>query len=159
MRGVSPYKPRADRQPHPGIRLGGIGVIRLVVSKDFWSGLMFAGFGVLALALGSNLAVGTAIRMGPGYVPRMLSYILIALGIVILVRAVIDPGEPIERLRRPGAGPGVPDLPVGAGRRGVQAGRDDPRLRRAHGALHRPLQARTKHEHQHHPRSVVTWIC
>jgi len=60
---------------------------------------MFSGFGVLALTLGSNLAVGTAIRMGPGYVPRMLSYILIALGIAILVRAVIAPSEPIESLR------------------------------------------------------------
>lgn len=68
-------------------------------SKDLWSGLMFAGFGVLALVMGSNLAIGTAIRMGPGYVPRMLSYILIGLGIVIVVRAVIAPGETIERLR------------------------------------------------------------
>ena len=64
-----------------------------------WSGLMFTGFGALALILGSKLAVGTAIRMGPGYVPRMLSYILIGLGIVIVVRAVIAPGETIERLR------------------------------------------------------------
>jgi len=60
---------------------------------------MFTGFGVLALTLGSNLAVGTAVRMGPGYVPRMLSYILIALGIAILVRAVLVRDEPIERLR------------------------------------------------------------
>jgi hypothetical protein len=60
---------------------------------------MFAGFGALALAMGSNLAVGTAVRMGPGYVPRMLSYILIALGLVILVRAIIAPAEPVERLR------------------------------------------------------------
>ena len=50
-------------------------------SKDLWSGLMFAGFGVLALVMGNSLAVGTAIRMGPGYVPRMLSYILIGLGV------------------------------------------------------------------------------
>jgi hypothetical protein len=68
------------------------------ISKDFWSGMMFAGFGVFALTYGSNLAVGTAVRMGPGYVPRMLSYILIALGLVILVRALMKPGETIERL-------------------------------------------------------------
>ena len=72
---------------------------RLLVSKDLWSGLMFVGFGGLALFMGSNLAVGTAVRMGPGYVPRMLSYILIGLGIAIIVRALIAPGEPIERLR------------------------------------------------------------
>jgi hypothetical protein len=68
-------------------------------SKDLWSGLMFAGFGVLALIMGSNLAIGTAVRMGPGYVPRMLSYILIALGIAIIVRAVISPSDSIERFR------------------------------------------------------------
>ncbi len=70
-----------------------------LLSKDFWSGLMFAGFGMLALTMGSNLAVGTAVRMGPGYVPRMLSYILIALGLVILVRSIVAPGDGIERLR------------------------------------------------------------
>ncbi len=68
-------------------------------SKDLWSGLMFAGFGVLALIMGNKLAIGTAIRMGPGYVPRMLSYILIGLGIAIVVRAILAPGEAIERLR------------------------------------------------------------
>ena len=68
-------------------------------SKDLWSGLMFAGFGVLALYMGSNLSIGTAIRMGPGYVPRMLSYILIAVGIAIVVRAIIAPGDLIDRLR------------------------------------------------------------
>lgn len=79
--------------------IGGKRVIKLLTSKDLWSGLMFVGFGVLALIMGSNLAVGTAVRMGPGYVPRMLSYILIALGIAIAVRAVIASGETIERLR------------------------------------------------------------
>ncbi len=70
-----------------------------LVSKDLWAGLMFIGFGVLALIMGSNLAIGTAIRMGPGYVPRMLSYILIGLGIAIVARVIIAPGEAIERLR------------------------------------------------------------
>ena len=69
------------------------------LSKDFWSGVMFTGAGIAALAIGNNLAVGTATRMGPGYVPRMLSYILMALGIAILVRAIISPGDPIERFR------------------------------------------------------------
>jgi hypothetical protein len=74
-------------------------VARLLVSKDFWSGLMFAGFGTLALIMGGNLAVGTAVRMGPGYVPRMLSYILIALGVAIVVRAIIVADDAIERFR------------------------------------------------------------
>ena len=79
--------------------LWGERVVKLLASKDLWSGLMFAGFGGLALGMGSNLAIGTAIRMGPGYVPRMLSYILIALGVAIIVRAVVASGEPVERFR------------------------------------------------------------
>jgi hypothetical protein len=73
--------------------------VHRLFSKDLWSGLMFAGFGVLALVMGSNLAVGTAVRMGPGYVPRMLSYILIGLGVAIVVRAFIASGDSIERFR------------------------------------------------------------
>ena len=88
-------------RPNKPATQGGFGRKRVerLFSKDLWSGLMFAGFGVLALSMGSNLAIGTAIRMGPGYVPRMLSYILIALGIAIIVRAVVAAGEPVERFR------------------------------------------------------------
>ena len=45
------------------------------LSKDFLSGLMFIGFGLLALYFGQKLALGTTVRMGPGYVPRMLALI------------------------------------------------------------------------------------
>ena len=66
------------------------------VSKDFLSGLMFIGFGLVALYFGRHLAVGTAVRMGPGYVPRALSYILLALGGIICVFALVSGSEPVE---------------------------------------------------------------
>lgn len=66
------------------------------ISKDFLSGLMFIAFGLIALYFGRHLAVGTAVRMGPGYVPRALSYILLALGGIICVFALVSPGEPVE---------------------------------------------------------------
>ena len=50
------------------------------LSKDFLSGLLFIGFGLLALYFGQKLALGTPVRMGPGYVPRMLSLVLLGLG-------------------------------------------------------------------------------
>ena len=50
------------------------------LSKDFLSGLMFIGFGLIALYFGQKLALGTPVRMGPGYVPRMLSLILSGVG-------------------------------------------------------------------------------
>ncbi len=67
------------------------------LSKDFLSGLMFIGFGLLALYFGQKLALGTTVRMGPGYVPRMLSFILLGLGGLISVVALVTGGETVER--------------------------------------------------------------
>ena len=48
--------------------------------KDFFAGLLFIAFGIAAIVIGSNYALGTAARMGPGYFPRILGILLIALG-------------------------------------------------------------------------------
>jgi hypothetical protein len=69
------------------------------LTKDFLSGAMFIVFGLSALYFGHNLSVGTAVRMGPGYVPRMLSYILLALGLLICVVSLFSAGEPVERIK------------------------------------------------------------
>lgn len=66
------------------------------LSKDFLSGVMFIAFGLTALYFGRNLAVGTTVRMGPGYVPHMLSYIMLVLGFIIAVLALIYGGEKVE---------------------------------------------------------------
>ncbi len=67
------------------------------VTKDFLAGLMFIAFGLTALYFGRHLAVGTAIRMGPGFVPRALSMILLALGGLICVMALVSGSEPVEK--------------------------------------------------------------
>ena len=54
-----------------------------LLSKDFLSGVMFIAFGLGALYFGRNLQMGTTVRMGPGYVPHMLAYIMMALGGII----------------------------------------------------------------------------
>jgi hypothetical protein len=66
------------------------------LSKDFLSGLLFIGFGLAALWFGRNLAMGTAVRMGPGYVPHMLAYIMIGLGFLIVVVALVTGSEPVD---------------------------------------------------------------
>jgi hypothetical protein len=58
---------------------------------------MFIGFGLLALYFGSHLALGTTVRMGPGYVPRMLSLILLGLGGLICVVALVTGGDIVEK--------------------------------------------------------------
>jgi hypothetical protein len=60
------------------------------------SGLLFIGFGLAALYFGRHLAMGTAVRMGPGYVPHMLAYIMIGLGFIITVVALVTGSEPVD---------------------------------------------------------------
>lgn len=67
-----------------------------ILSKDFWAGVLFVCAGLLALALGAELRIGTARSMGPGYVPRLLAYALIGLGALISLRAIIAKAERIE---------------------------------------------------------------
>ena len=66
------------------------------LSKDFLSGVMFIAFGLTALYFGRNLAVGTSVRMGPGYVPHMLAYIMMVLGLIIAVYALYAGSEAVE---------------------------------------------------------------
>jgi hypothetical protein len=67
------------------------------LTKDFLSGAMFIAFGLLALYYGQNLAIGTTVRMGPGYVPRMLALIMMGLGAVISIVALVSGAEPVEK--------------------------------------------------------------
>ena len=53
--------------------------------KDFWAGAMFIGFGLFFVVLGTQYAIGTPVRIGPGYFPMALGGIVILLGILILV--------------------------------------------------------------------------
>lgn len=48
--------------------------------RDFYAGLLFVAFGVVALVIVQSYAIGTAARMGPGYFPRLLGILLVAGG-------------------------------------------------------------------------------
>jgi hypothetical protein len=39
---------------------------RMLLTRDFWSGMLFAAFGIAALAFGHDLRIGSAARMGLG---------------------------------------------------------------------------------------------
>ena len=57
-------------------------------NKDFWAGLMFLAIGVLAMVMSWSYRPGTALRMGPGYYPRLLSGILILFGLYIMLKGL-----------------------------------------------------------------------
>lgn len=69
------------------------------LSKDLLSGLMFIAFGMVALYFGQRLALGTPVRMGPGYVPRMLAFILLTLGSVIVLATLYRTADRLEKER------------------------------------------------------------
>ena len=70
----------ADANPSPP---GWWGVVK---RKNVLAGLLFMGAAVFALWVSRDYPVGTALRMGTGYVPRLLAWILLLLGLVILLQ-------------------------------------------------------------------------
>ncbi len=71
--------------------------MRLIKSpKDFWAGILYIAFGVGAIAIAYDYPVGSAGRMGPGYFPRGLGIILIALGLILGLRSLKLRGAPLS---------------------------------------------------------------
>jgi hypothetical protein len=68
-------------------------------AQHLWAGLLLSGFGIAALIFGSDLPMGTARRMGPGYMPYGLAWLLILCGAVVAVRGVATARTAVERIR------------------------------------------------------------
>src|SRR3954447_16133025 len=60
----------------------------LLARRDVLAGLLFVGVALLGLWLSRDYPIGTALRMGTGYVPRLLCWILLGLGAVVLVQGM-----------------------------------------------------------------------
>src|SRR5262245_61244741 len=71
-------------------------MIRVKNPQDFWAGLLFLIVGCLALWFGRNYTFGAATRMGPGYMPTVLSWALVLIGVFLSLRALALAGPPIE---------------------------------------------------------------
>lgn len=61
---------------------------RLLARRDVLAGLLFVGVAALGLWFSRDYPIGTALRMGTGYVPRLLCWVLLGLGAVILVQGL-----------------------------------------------------------------------
>jgi len=68
--------------------------IALHDNKNFMSGLFFIGVGAIGIYMAQDYPMGTALRMGPGYFPIVLSGMLILFGIYCLVQGLLKP-EPL----------------------------------------------------------------
>jgi hypothetical protein len=67
------------------------------LSKDFLCGVMFIVFGLTALYFGNHLALGTPVRMGPGYVPHKLACIMLLLGGIVSLVPLFETASKWEK--------------------------------------------------------------
>ncbi|MDO9315914.1 MAG: tripartite tricarboxylate transporter TctB family protein [Burkholderiaceae bacterium] len=65
--------------------------------KDFWTGVIFLVFGLSAVLIGRDYAMGTAGKMGPAYFPTVLGGLLSVVGGIAVFRSFKRVGEQIER--------------------------------------------------------------
>ncbi len=71
--------------------------IKIHKRKDFYAGLIFVFFGVLAMLVARSYPMGSASRMGPGYFPIILGGILAMLGLAISASGLLRvSGEMLE---------------------------------------------------------------
>ncbi len=68
----------------------------VLLRKNVLAGLMFMGVALLGLWLSRNYPVGTALRMGTGYVPRLLCWILLALGAGVALQGVFGANDQVS---------------------------------------------------------------
>ena len=62
--------------------------LRLARDKTFFTGLVFSGIGVGALWLDQAYQIGSAMAMGPGYVPMIIGSLLVLLGVVKMISSL-----------------------------------------------------------------------
>ena len=63
--------------------------------KDFWTGVMYVLFALVAIVIGQDYPMGTALRMGPAYFPTALGVLLGLVGIAAIIRSFIKTGDKI----------------------------------------------------------------
>ena len=71
---------------------------RMFQRQDILGGLLLVGLGVAGLVFGAPLAMGTPRRMGPGFFPTILSWLLIGLGGIVAVGGAMRAGAMASRI-------------------------------------------------------------
>ena len=95
--GVVVYGFTATRQ-YVARKDAGADMVRVRSPQDFGAGVIFVTIGAAGLYFGQDLTFGSSARMGPGYFPTILSYLIIAIGLVLAVKSLGVDGPPVERI-------------------------------------------------------------
>ena len=74
-------------------------MLRIKSPQDLGAGVILLGVGIGGLIFGRELTFGTAGRMGPGFFPTILSWLILGFGGLIAARAFAIDGEKIDRMQ------------------------------------------------------------
>ncbi len=68
----------------------------ILARADVLSGLLFIAIAAFGLWASRNYPVGTALRMGTGYMPRLLCWLLLGLGVIVLGQGLRQQAAPLR---------------------------------------------------------------
>jgi hypothetical protein len=68
----------------------------ILARADVLSGLLFIVIAAFGLWASRNYPVGTALRMGTGYMPRLLCWLLLGLGAIVLAQGLRQQAVPLR---------------------------------------------------------------
>lgn len=71
-------------------------MIQILKSRECLGGLLIAAIGAVLLFLASDLRTGSFAQMGPGYLPKALSWCLMGLGTLIAIKSWFAEAEQIR---------------------------------------------------------------
>jgi hypothetical protein len=66
-------------------------------AKDFWSGVLLLTLAAVGLWLNLDHTLGSARRMGPGYMPMLTFWLLLGLGAIVLGISFVGGSDPLEK--------------------------------------------------------------
>jgi hypothetical protein len=68
----------------------------VLARADVLSGLLFIAIATFGLWISRDYPVGTSLRMGTGYVPRLLCWVLLGLGAIVMVQGLRQPAPSLR---------------------------------------------------------------
>lgn len=71
--------------------------MKIKSQEDFWAGVMFVGFGLLAIYMARDYPFGSTARMGPGYFPTWLGIIMACLGSALCLQGLRTEGAKLGK--------------------------------------------------------------
>ena len=74
-------------------------MFRIKSPQDVGAAVVFVGLGLAGVYFGRDLALGSAARMGPGYFPVILSWIIIGIGLIVGFKGLTIDGPRVEPIQ------------------------------------------------------------